>query len=297
MLKRIDFFQLLAITGLSVVGLCSTPQPTRSQSLVPYVLQLDEQHLEQQGFFLFHSVVESFRRGEYDLEQAAIRIQLASQIAPDNPQILMTLGELHNIRGKYEQAIDVLSQARGLDPENPAVLFALGTAYLRQSQYTQAVTLFEEGLNISPEVSDALFDLGNAYYQLKQYDDAIASYKRAVEIKEDLWFAVNNIGLVLYEQQDTKGAIEYWEQSVEMTNRQEAEPLLALAVAQFHQGDREEALTLGTRALIINSAYGDLEFLEENLWGEMLLADTEEFLRQPQIRSLFNENSRHHEPH
>ena len=108
-------------------------------------------------------------------------------------------------------------------------------------------------------------------------------------LKEDLWFAVNNIGLVLYEQKEVKSAIEYWERSIEMTDRQEAEPLLALAVAQFKQGDREEALTQGTRALIINDAYGDLEFLRENLWGERLLADTAEFLNQPQIRSLFTE--------
>ena len=284
--KRIAFLPLLAITGLSVAGLCSTPQPAKSQALVPYVLQLDEERLEQQGFFLFHSAVEAYQRGDYDLEQAAIQIQLATQIAPDNPQILATLGELYNRQGEYEQAIGVLLQAQTLEPENPAILFELGSAHLRQQQYADAVTLLEEGLEISPGVFGALFDLGNAYYQLKQYDEAIASYEQAVEVKDDLWFAVNNIGLVLYEQKQTKEAIEYWEESVEMTNRQEAEPLLALAVARFQKGEREDALTQGTRALIIDDAYGDLEFLRENLWGDRLLAHTEEFLNQPQIRSL-----------
>lgn len=287
--KRIAFFPLLAITGLSVTGVHIAPPPAQSQALTPYVLQLDEERLEQQGFFLFHSAVEAFQRGDYDLEQTAIQIQLASQIAPGNPQILATLGELYNRQGEYEQAVDILSQARVLEPENPAILFELGTAYLRQEQYSQAVTLLEEGLEISPGVFGALFDLGNAYYQLKQYEAAIANYEKAVEIQEDLWFAVNNIGLVLYEQKEVKAAIEYWERSVEMTDRQEAEPLLALAVARFKQGDREEALTQGTRALIINDAYGDLEFLRENLWGERLLADTAEFLNQPQIRSLLTE--------
>ena len=289
--KRIAFFPLLAIvTGLSVAGLYRDPKPAQSQALTPYVLQLDEERLEQQGFFLFHSAIEAFQRGDYDLEQASIQIRLASQIAPDNPQILATLGELHNRKGEHEQAIEVLSQARELEPENPAILFELGTAYLRQEKYNQAVTLLEEGLEISPGVFGALFDLGNAYYQLKQYEDAIANYEQAVEIKEDLWFAVNNIGLVLYEQKDVEGAIDAWERSIDMTDRQEAEPLLALAVARFHEGDREDALTQGTRALIINDAYSDLEFLRENLWGERLLADTEEFLNQPQIRSLFSDS-------
>ena len=286
--KRIAFLPLLAITGLSMTGLYGSPQPAQGQALVPYVLQLDEERLEQQGFFLFHSAVDAYQRGDYDLEQAAIQIQLASQIAPDNPQILATLGELYNRQGEHERAVLVLTQARSIEPENPAILFELGTAYLRQQQYEQAVAFLEQGLEISPSVFGALFDLGNAYYQLKQYDEAIANYEQAVEVKDDLWFAVNNIGLVLYEQKDEKGAIEYWERSVEMTDRQEAEPLLALAVARFHRGDREDALTQGVRALIINDAYSDLEFLRENLWGERLLADTEEFLNQPQIQSILD---------
>ena len=287
--KRISFLSLLATTGLSIAGLCTAFQPAQSQALAPYVIQLDEERLEQQGFFLFHSAVEAYQRGDYDLEQAAIQIQLASQIAPDNPQILAALGELHNRQGKYEQAVLALTQAQAIDPENPAILFELGSAYLRQQKYAEAVMSLEEGLEISPGVFGALFDLGNAYYQLKQYDEAIARYEQAVEVKEDLWFAVNNIGLVLYEQKDVKGAIEYWERSVEMTDRGEAEPLLALAVARFHRGDRDDALTQGTRALIIDDAYGDLEFLRENLWGERLLADTAEFFDQPQIRSLLGD--------
>lgn len=293
--KRIAFFPCLALTGLSVIGLYSAPQPAYSQALTPYVLQLDEERLEQQGFFLFHSAIEAFQRGDYDLEQAAVQIKLASQIAPDNPQILATLGELYNRQGDYERAIVTLSQAKLLEPDNPAILFELGSAYLRQEEYGQAIEFLEEGLAISPGVFGALFDLGNAYYQLKQYEDAIANYEKAVEVKEDLWFAINNIGLVLYEQKDTKGAIEYWERSVEMTDRQEAEPLLALAVARFHQGDREDGLTQGARALTINDAYSDLEFLKENLWGERLLADTEEFLSQPQMRALIDDSSFSHQ--
>lgn len=266
------------------------PQSAHSQALAPYVIQLDEGRLEQQGFFLFHSAVEAFQRGDYDLDQATVQIQLASQISPDNPQILATLGQLYNSKGEHEEAVLVLTQARSIEPDNPAILFELGTAYLRQEKYDQAVMLLEAGLDISPGVFGALFDLGNAYYQLKNYDAAIAHYQEAVEAKDDLWFAVNNIGLVLYEQKEVDEAIDYWEQAVEMTSRAQAEPLLALAVAQFQQGDRETALTQGTRALIIDDAYGDLEFLRENLWGDRLLAHTEEFLNQPQIQSLLDDN-------
>ena len=283
--KHFALFSLLAAAGL-----CSIPQPAQSQALAPYVIQLDEARLEQQGFFLFHSAIEAFQRGEYTLEQASIQIRLASQIAPGNAQILATLGDLYKRQGEFEQALTVLKRAQNLDPDNSAILFELGTVYLRQGNYGQAIDLLEQGLHLSPNVFGALFDLGNAYYQLGQYDKAIAHYEEALEVEEDLWYATNNIGLVLYEQNDTEGAIEQWEQSIEMTNSEEAEPLLALAVALFQEGKRDQALEQGSRALTIDNTYADLDFLRENLWGDRLLADTEEFLNLPRIQETLAQN-------
>ncbi|PSN05790.1 cytochrome c biogenesis factor, partial [filamentous cyanobacterium CCT1] len=39
-------------------------------------------------------------------------------------------------------------------------------------------------------------------------------------------------------------------------------------------------------ALELDSRYGDLEFLEENLWGTDLLAATESFFAAPTVRAL-----------
>lgn len=278
--KRFALVPLLAVTGLLHLS-----QPAHSQALAPYVLQLDDIRLEQQGVFLFHSAIEAYQRGAYTAEQASTQIQLASQISPNNPQILASLGGLYLRQGKFEQALEVLNHARTLAPDNPAILFELGTVYLRQENYRQAVNALEQGLDISPNVFEALFDLGNAYYRLEQYDEAIASYEEAIEVQDDLWFAVNNIGLVLYEQNDQEGAISYWEQAVEMTNKTEAEPLLALAVANYHAGEELVGIAQGVRALMLDQTYADLEFLRENLWGDRLLEDTAEFLNLPRIQA------------
>ncbi|NET52741.1 MAG: tetratricopeptide repeat protein [Merismopedia sp. SIO2A8] len=280
-LKRFALVPLLAATGLLNI----IAQPAHSQALAPYVLQLDGDRLEQQGVFLFHSAIEAYQRGAYTAEQASTQVRLASQIAPNNPQILASLGGLYLRQGEFERALDVLSHARSLAPDNPAILFEIGTVYLRQENYRQAADALEQGLDISPNVFEALFDLGNAYYQLDQYDEAIASYEKAIEVQDDLWFAVNNIGLVLYEQNDREEAISYWEQAVEMTNKTEAEPLLALAVANYQAGEELVGIAQGVRALTLDTAYADLEFLRQNLWGDRLLEDTAEFLNLPRIQS------------
>ncbi|MGK7891867.1 MAG: tetratricopeptide repeat protein [Leptolyngbyaceae cyanobacterium] len=278
------------VSLLALAGLCGLPQPVHSQALAPYTVQLDEERLEQQGFFLFHSAIEAFQRGAYSLDQTSVQVSLASRIAPDNPQILAALGELYKRQGQYDEALVALQQAQVLDPENAAIFFEIGTVHFRQERYQQAATALEEGLGLTPNVFGALFDLGNAYFKLERYEQAIANYEKAAEVQEDLWFAINNIGLVLYERNDsdkndTAEAIRRWEQAIDMTDAKEAEPLLALAVAKFQAGQEATGLNQGIRALQLNTAYADIEFLRENLWGDRLIADTEVFLSQPLIQS------------
>ena len=67
-------------------------------------------------------------------------------------------------------------------------------------------------------------------------------------------------------------------------DKKAAEPLLALAVAFYNHGDKQKSLEMGVSALRIDSRYGNLDFLKENLWGDRLLADTKKFLELPEIK-------------
>jgi len=67
---------------------------------------------------------------------------------------------------------------------------------------------------------------------------------------------------------------------------EQAEPQLALAVALFSQGEVEKGIELGKAALAIDNRYGDIQFLKENLWGERLIEDTQEFLNTPEMQEI-----------
>ncbi|XTZ11221.1 MAG: tetratricopeptide repeat protein, partial [cyanobacterium endosymbiont of Rhopalodia yunnanensis] len=103
--------------------------------------------------------------------------------------------------------------------------------------------------------------------------------------EKNFWPAVNNIGLIKYEEGDTKSAIEEWRAALTIDSEQ-AEPKLAVAVALYAQGKIEEGLKLGEAALKLDSRYGELQFLEDNLWGTKLLKDTKIFLATPRIKAL-----------
>jgi hypothetical protein len=60
---------------------------------------------------------------------------------------------------------------------------------------------------------------------------------------------------------------------------------LALGVALYTKGDRQQGLAMGEAALRIDQRYGELDFLKQNLWGERLLSDTKKFLELPRIQA------------
>ncbi|PHM05721.1 tetratricopeptide repeat protein, partial [Nostoc sp. 'Peltigera malacea cyanobiont' DB3992] len=94
--------------------------------------------------------------------------------------------------------------------------------------------------------------------------------------------------LINYEQGNIPEAIKRWQSAVTL-DKQAAEPLLALAVALYTKGDRQQGLTLGEAALRIDSRYANLNFLKENLWGDRLLSDTKKFLELPRIQAAIQQ--------
>ena len=273
-------FSLLSV--LVSASLWGVAQPAQGQALMPHVLELDPVRMEQQGLFLAQEAVQLAQFQQYDL--ALTRASLASQLAPESPQVWLLLGRLYLQMEDYDQSISAIQKARTLDPEDPAALFDLGSLYFRLGEFEKAAESLEEGLEFAPGVPGALFDLGNTYFMLQRYDDAVDQYEKAAEIDETFWPAINNIGLVLYETGDIDDALSQWQEAVEITEEAEAEPMLAIAVALYAEGDQDEAITAGQAALELDGRYADLEFLKENLWGDRLLADTQQFLTLPTIQ-------------
>jgi hypothetical protein len=61
--------------------------------------------------------------------------------------------------------------------------------------------------------------------------------------------------------------------------------MLALAVALYTKGDKEKGLSLGEAALKLDKRYATVTFLKDNLWGDRLIAATQNFLATPQIKA------------
>lgn len=275
------------LSFLILFGIWGVASPARGQALVPHTLQINSAQLEQQGLSLAQEAAQLAQFQQFEL--ALPRARLATQLAPKSYQSWFLLGGLYLQTNKFGEAIAALQKARSLDPKNASILFTLGSAHFQQEKYDTAVQNLQAGLKLKPNDPQGLFDLGNAYYKLGRLPDAIAQYNKAVSQGSwEKWPAINNIGLIKYEQGDVNGAIKQWQAALAI-EKQAAEPQLAMAVALYNKGDRERGLKMGEAALRIDSRYGDLEFLKENLWGNRLLSDTKKFLQTPRIQTTLQE--------
>ncbi|MBT9311959.1 tetratricopeptide repeat protein [Leptothoe kymatousa] len=257
-----------------------------AQALLPYTLPLDEERLTATGLSLAQEAAQLAQFQQYD--EALARIQLAAQLAPQDPQILTLMGSLYLQVGDSSTAVTTLEKAKVLKADDPVIWFTLGSAYFSEAKYLQAANALEKGLSFEPSNPGAHFDLGNAYYKLNRYPKAIEHYEAAVRYDEMFWPAINNIGLVFYEMGQAESAIEQWERSLDVA-QEEPEPTLAIAVANYAANmNRPAAIESATAALERDSRYANLEFLEENLWGNRLLGATEALFDTPGLQDVLS---------
>ncbi len=272
------------ISLIACAGITSISLPVRGQAVLPYIPKLDSGKLEAQGLQLLQDAVQLIRFQQYDL--ALPRAELATQLASGNYETWFILGSLYVQEKKLNKGVKALEKAEALAPkEEEGILFSLGNAYFQQGDYEAARDKLEAGLKIKQNSPEALFDLGNTYLKLSEFDQAIESYETAFAQEATFWPALNNVGLVEYEQGDREKAIEKW-QSVLKVDGKQPEPQLALAVALFTEGDVKKGIELGKAALAIDNRYADIQFLQDNLWGEKLIEDTRKFLNNPQIQEM-----------
>jgi len=61
---------------------------------------------------------------------------------------------------------------------------------------------------------------------------------------------------------------------------------LALAVALYAKGEQQKSLNMAQTALRLDKTLGDIEVLQENLWGKNLIAEAQKLLSHSSIQAL-----------
>ncbi len=208
----------------------------------------------------------------------------ATVLAPNSDEVWYLLGVIYVETKQYDDAIPHLKKAKSLNSKNADVLFTLGQVYYQQQNYPAAIESLQAGLKLRPNEAQKLLLLGFIFHKQGKLTDAITQYLKAsaqsTKYSSVSTAALNNIGFINYEQDNVTGAIRQWTSVLETNSYQPpVETQLALSVALYTKGERQQAQKLAQQALRRDPRYQNIEFLKQNLWGDRLLADTNKFLQ------------------
>jgi tetratricopeptide (TPR) repeat protein len=115
--------------------------------------------------------------------EALLRVQ---KLNPEEPGLDLALGNVYLSLLEVENARAALERARHKDPRNPAVLSTLATACAKARDHAAARRYYEEVLGLGYDDAEYHLGLGAALLGLGEYEAAIVQLNRAVALKPRL---------------------------------------------------------------------------------------------------------------
>jgi tetratricopeptide (TPR) repeat protein len=194
------------------------------------------------------------RSGRIDDAERACREVLQS--APREFNALHFLGICASMRGRYDQAVDLLTAALDSHADAPAAWFQRGTALQGLGRHELAIADYDRAIALKPDYVEALCNRASALQALGSHEDAIAGYDAALAIQPSIAEALTNRGVAL-------GALGRHEQAIADHDRA---ILLKPAYAEAHfnrahvlqaLSRQEEAIAGYGAAIAIRPDYAD----------------------------------------
>ncbi len=107
-------------------------------------------------------------------------------LAPNQPYVLNYLAYSWALRGEnLDQAAVLLQQATGLAPNDGAIIDSLGFVKMRQGQTKAAVSLLTQAVELTPDDAEVNAHLGDAFQQAGMVLQADYQWQRALALGPD----------------------------------------------------------------------------------------------------------------
>jgi len=186
-------------------------------------------------------------------EEAILHYQKAVRISPDYVDARFNLGNLLFQQGRVDEAIVQYRALLRLKPHSAEVRNNFANLLTQNGQNEEAIILFKEALRIRPGFPEAHYNLANALCDQQGTDEAIGHYTEALRLRPGFVPALNHLAGIraahpLARYRDGAQAVALAGRAVELTARQDALALDALAMALAETGQFEQAVEMAQKA-------------------------------------------------
>ena len=190
------------------------------------------------------------------LEEAGRAMEEATQLAPDDPPILLSHAILLLKRGRVAQARDAFARYRRMlgGPHRPPPVF-YGFALLAEAaagDLDAALQVGEEGLAHYPACAPLLLHLGAVHGRRGKWEKAEALYRRAADADPELPQAHKARADICYRAGRLEEAAEGYRRALQLDPDIGDDAHLKLAVILDQTGSRDQAARLWRRAIELN---------------------------------------------
>jgi tetratricopeptide (TPR) repeat protein len=188
---------------------------------------------------LFAHAMEMHKAGKIDAAFASFAKIVAREST--NSPALHWVGYLHNQRGEYDRAVEVLKRAIVERPGIPSFHLTLAESFRNLGQLKRAVGCCRTALKLNPEYPEALCTLGLTIQASGRPAEAVDHFRLALELRPNFAQAHRDLAMVLRELGQHDEALEHLRCAVEMAPRYAA-ARSGLTLVLLDRAQPEEAL-------------------------------------------------------
>ncbi len=176
------------------------------------------------------------------------------------PEVLVEKAYLHEERGEFNQAIEVISQVIAREPENPVLYYDRGVFYEQAKRFEEASADYEQALRLDSDLYQARNNLAVLKLNQGKLDEALLDLDILQKMDSDAAVTYFNRGRVYLAKGDLEKARREFDLAIEKDPR--------VGLAYFYRAHARES----QNDLI--GAFEDVviaEFLNQNIDGLEIL--------------------------
>jgi len=143
----------------------------------------------------------------------------ACEIDPENPYILVGLGDLYREQKKFDRAISHYEKLLRFEPDNVFALRGIGDAHRGLNLHEEAIVYWKRYLECNPKDLQVMTRVGDSFKKLKNLKKSEKYYLMALEVDADDRYALLGIGTLYYKSERDDKALEYLERLLAIDDR------------------------------------------------------------------------------
>lgn len=208
------------------------------------------------------------------LESANNLINSALSLYPNDDQLYLNQGQLHELNDNWKNALVSYDKALLLNPESPEVHFNRGNALKQLNEFNKAILSYEKAIDCRPDYMEAYSNIGFIMKILKRFDEALNNYDKIIELYPDNAEAYSNRGNVFRDLNLFDKALDSYDMAISINNDY-AEAHYNRGITLLDLKQYEEAFQSLNSAIILNKeidyllGYHQLTKLYLNDWSNL----------------------------